>query len=598
MITDRKDVLVSEYSRKAARGRIRHHSEYSDQCHSDDVAEYVAGVLDDSIVAGRLVRLACERFVQDLQYAESRGFYFDVQVATDACDFFGCCRHSKGRWASEPFVLSPWQKFIIWNLDGWRRSSDHTRRFRKAYISVGRKNGKSTFCAALGLKSFAADYPLEAGAEVYVGATKFEQACIIHGEAERMVRQSPSLQRLVTIHKHNLSILSNHSVFRPTGSDKPYDGLNPHVVIKDELHAWNEFHRPYHETMSTGGASRTQPLEVIVTTAGSNRSTIWMEEDHYARRILEAALGDNIVNDYVFAFVATIDKDDDPLDESVWPKANPNIDISVSRQYLREQAAEARLKESARNQFIRYHANSQVSELSSVTTPEAWRACIAPTPDEMSDNVHGAFDLGRSNDFAAWAVCIPSEIGTDDNGMPVCRYDFIGKTYTCAERPEKLKTAEMQRWIDAGHLIEHPGNAVDFNQFQRDLLEATERYDVKTWAFDPWCAKQMGQALVEELGEDRVFQFTQTARHYTEPLRVLEMLIASERLGHVDDPCLHWQACNLTAKATAEGHRMPDKSSREYKIDLMVALLMALSECLYAERDNTPAFAAGDTVLL
>ncbi len=202
--------------------------------HKADVDAYIKGVMSGKIVTGRLVRLAVQRHVEDLKHAGERGFEFKQGPAHDAIEFAAICRHSKGEWAGQVLVLEPWQKFVVWCIFGWRRKRDGMRRFRKAYLSMGRKNAKSTTCSYLALLLFAMDSPIEAGAEIYVAATKEAQACIIHSEAARMVKQSPSLKSIISAHKNNLSIQSNDSFFRPLGSDSDKtDGLNPHGVFKD-----------------------------------------------------------------------------------------------------------------------------------------------------------------------------------------------------------------------------------------------------------------------------------------------------------------------------------------------------------------------------
>lgn len=128
---------------------------------------YVHGVVDGSIPAGNLIRLATERHLKDLEDGPARGLHFDRQAAQHAIDFFGFLKHSKGEWAGQRFELSGWQQFILWVIFGWRRA-DGLRRFRTAYIEVPRKNGKTTLVAGIGLYLLVADG--EPGSEVYSAA--------------------------------------------------------------------------------------------------------------------------------------------------------------------------------------------------------------------------------------------------------------------------------------------------------------------------------------------------------------------------------------------------------------------------------------------
>src|SRR5688572_16598256 len=162
----------------------------------DSVTAYARDVVEEDTSVGQLVRLACERHLRDLQTAQSRGLYFDAEAAEWAVGFFAELKHSKGEWAGEALVLEPWQAFIVGSLFGWKRR-DGMRRFRTAYISVGRKNGKSTLAAGLGL--LLAFFDGEAGAEVYAAATKRDQAKIVWGEARAMVLASPAIKRRVSV---------------------------------------------------------------------------------------------------------------------------------------------------------------------------------------------------------------------------------------------------------------------------------------------------------------------------------------------------------------------------------------------------------------
>ncbi len=550
---------------------------------SEQVQDYIDGVMSGEIVVGRNVRLAVERHVADLEHAGERGYYFDEDLATEACEFFPAgCRHSKGKWAGQPFNLSPWQLFIIWCVFGWRRSADNFRRFRKVYISIGRKNGKSTWCAALGLLLLVFDNPKEDGPEVFCAATKEQQACIVFNEAKRMRRSSPSLRNVTKVFTKSITHLDGF--FQPIGSDsETTDGLNPNCVIKDEIHAWRKHHRGLHEKLSTGGASRDQPLEIIITTAGDDLSEIWAEENDYAIRIVESVLTSSIVDDTVFSFVASIDADDDPFDEEVWIKANPNLDVSVRREYLRDQANEAQQKPTARNSFLRYHCNVRVASTEKAIMPEVWAACEGELKNLETLTVYGGFDLGRSDDFAAVGLVVPFD-DLDDEGEPCKKYEISGRSFTCQDRSDDLLEYQMQEWVDQDMITVHPGGAVEIGMVGEYIKECSERYDVHNWCYDATFAKQLAQDLEAE--GLSLFEFYQTAKEYNEPIREFIKALKQGRIIHDGDPVIAWQFGNLTIVRNAKDQWMPDKgASSKFKIDVAVAILMAFSECLFHEKE-------------
>lgn len=550
------------------------------------VETYIAEVQSGKRTTGKLERLAVERYLADLQEGADRFLYFDEAIASEAISFFPLvCRHSVGEWNGQAFYLSGWQEFIIWNVFGWRRKSDGTRRFRKVYISVARKNGKSTFVAALGLLLFCFDNPQEPAAEIYVAATKEAQATIIHREATRMRDKSPSLRKLIKTNKNRLYMESNSSFFVPIGSDSTTtDGLNPHGVLKDELHAWQERHRGLHEKLSTGGASRRQPLEVIITTAGDDKSEIWIEEDAYASKVLESAEGGPIVSDNLFAFIATIDPKDDPFDEANWPKANPNLGVSVKLEYLREQAAEAKGKPTARNAFTRYHTNRRVSSTEKAIDPEAWRLCGSLPQVIAGAEGFGAFDLGRTDDFGAIACVFPYAGEPGSDGEPTKCYDVEAWTFTSREAVANMQPAPFFGWQDESRLSVNEGATMAFAAVRDKTVELAKLYQILSWAYDPTFAQQMAQELDNDFGLP-MFDFFQSPKKYTEPIKAFQRALLEGRIRHGGEPLLGWQFGNLTIRKNYKDEWMPDKgATRKSKIDAAVATLMAFSEALFHER--------------
>lgn len=550
--------------------------------YSREVHGYISDVLEGEVPTSRLVRLAVQRHVADLKQMRRKRYpyKFEPRYANEAIDFLQLCPQSKGRWAGQLLRLEAWQKFIIWCVFGWRRKVDGTRRFRKAFITLGRKNGKSTLCAALALLLMLFDNPLEGGVEVYVVATKEDQARIVHEEAKRMVRRSLDLGNYAEVFTKAITCARNDGSFKPLGSDSDQSGFNPHGVIKDELHAWRDRHRNLFDEMSTGGASRAQPLEVIITTAGDDKSNIWKEELDYAARIVEAVEAQEAVNDTVFAYIACLDKDDDPFDERTWIKANPNIGVSVSLEYLREQAAEAKGKPTSLNAFLRYHCNICTTSHERAILPELW-AAGAVDQLEHGDQAFGGIDLGRSDDFAALAMVSK---GADD------KIRVWVESYTCQERSKELQTAEVRSWIDRGFLIEHEGDAIDFTAIEQRIVELSHNSGVRivNWASDPTFAGQLLQRL-QSLHGLQVYEFVQTARSYNEPIRSFLRELKAGNVLHGRDPCLSWQARNITIRRNAMDQWMPEKGVGWQKIDALVATMMAYAGIVYYKQLGTPA---------
>jgi phage terminase large subunit-like protein len=527
--------------------------------------DYIDLVLSGEQPAGQLLRLACERHQRDLKAARGRGLRFDAQAAKRAIAFFSVLRHSKGEWAGQEFTLQPWQIFVIASLFGWRRA-DGTRRFRRAYIEVPRKNGKSTLVSGIGLYLFAADD--EPGAEVYTAATKREQARIVHGEAMRMVKASPLLAREIGIFKDNLHVLDTNSKYEPLGADADtMDGLNIHGAIIDELHAHKT--SAVVDVLDTGTGARRQPLIVEVTTAGWDRHSVCWRHHDYSRQVLEATVDD----DSWFCFVAGIDADDDWADPEVWAKANPNYGISVKPDDLARKASRAKSVPAEQNVFKRLHLDVWTEQAERWLDLERWDACSAP-PD--LDRLKGrkcfaGLDLASTIDLASLVLVFP-----DDEAEPTL-YDVLAFFWvpeaTVAERTRK-GSAPYQTWVDQGLITATEGNVIDYLAILLLLDELAQLYDIDELGYDRWGATELVQKI--QAAGLAVIPIGQGFASMAAPTKELLNLTLAGRLRHGGHPVLRWMASNMVVQQDPAGNLKPDKNKSTEKIDGMVALIMAI----------------------
>lgn len=604
--------------------------------HAQDVQRYIDGVLDGSIVTGRLERLAVHRHVADLELAGDRGFYFDAKIAEQCIEFSKLCRQFQSPFRGQPLTLRIDQKFFVWCLMGWRRKSDGLRRFEHAQYEVARKAGKSTIAAYLSCLLSYADTPLEYGAQGYVCATKQEQAKIVWEAAMKMIRLSPALNKRAKIKESDLVIEfpQTDGVFRPLASDKTPDGFNPHFIIMDEEHAYREKHREQIETMNSGFGTRAQPLTITITTYGDDESLIWKESHDYAVECLESVITGEIKNDTWFALIFAIDyyrQDeqqqeklrpcfkckgddcpwcsgtghipcDDPFDERVWRKANPGIGPGVGHtpqlEKVRSRALLAKQRPDKRPEFMQKIVNTIVSSHNKLITAEAWQACKGELSDwHTATRIHGAFDLARVNDMAGAAVIARFDM-VDDSGADFYRFEIRSQAWTCEDRHEAIRTDQVARWIHDGILAESTGNQILFTDVEDWAVRMSDEWNVATWAYDPEFGLILAQRIQEIHGRT-IFKFTQSPHFYTGPVGKLADIINEvhtvdgkpmRALVHDGNPVLAWMMTNLTVHKNYRGQRMPDKSSDANKIDLAVAVLMALSECLFSEETGRSVY--------
>lgn len=573
--------------------------------------QYAMDVVAGTIVAGKLLRLAAKRFLRDLKRGHERGLTFDVDAAQHVVDFFGCLRHSKGEWGAgggQIFVLAPWQVFILANLFGWKRA-DGTRRFREAYIEVARKNGKSTFISGIGLYMLLADG--EPGAEVYSAATKKDQAKIIFEEAERMRKKSPYLASRIENPRGNMNVVATASKFEPLSSeDDTLDGLNAHCVLLDELHAHPS--RRLYDVLRESVIARRQPLVVEITTAGYNRQGVCYKQREIAENILvgntAAEAGDSL-----FCFIACADEKDDWKDPLTWAKANPNLNVSVKLDALREACNKALQDPTALNSFLRKHLNVWTSQDVRWMPPDKWAACdsIGPLIDYRVKRTqameklkgrlcYGGLDLSSKIDLTAFVLvfppvkevkgrrakpqtreeqmrCLPVEfeeyvITPGDPKWYVLPWFFVPSD-NVEERVRKDKV-EYDAWVKMGFIEATPGNVVDQSRIRKLVNEMRGRFQIEEIGFDSWNASQMSNDLISD-GLNMV-EVRQGFKTMSEPMKELMALVISKQLEHFGNPVLTFCAMNVAAETDPADNIKPDKEHSKEKIDGIVAMIMAM----------------------
>lgn len=539
--------------------------------------EYVEGVLNDSIPAGKLLKQACQRHINDMNTADERGLYFDYdQVDRDVEFFERFLVHSKGEWAGKPVILELWEIFILGSLFGWKRKQDKLRRFRMAYVEIPRKNGKSLIAAGVGLRLFVADG--EEGAEVYSASTKREQSRITHGEATRMVKKSPYLRKMIGIFKDNLHIEKTNSKYEPLGADaNTMDGLNIHGAIIDELHAHKT--RAVFDVIDTATGSRRQPLIFSITTAGTDINSICWEQHEYALKIFKGAIED----DTFFAFISAIDEEDDWQDPKVWAKANPNFGISVKPEDLERKAKKAKESPPAQNSFIRLHLNRWTQQVNRWIDLGVWKENykhdIAES-DLEGKRCYGGLDMSSVSDITAWVMVFPYD---DMGGIDVlCRF-------WCPET--KLHDTQnrykdhYQAWHRQGFLQSTPGNAIDYGFVKDQILKDTQKFQLIDMNIDRlFQAHHISTELTNE--GINVIGLGMGYLSMAAPMKEFEKRLLSRQINHGNNPVLRFMADNVAVAQDPAGNLKPDKASSQGKIDGIVSLVMAIDRAMRSDCDS------------
>lgn len=537
---------------------------------SDHAKKYAKDVLAGKIPAGRLAKLACKRFQDDLK-KKKFAYYYSEEAADRAIKFMQRMPHTKGKWSAkkERLILEPWQCFIECNIFGWLRKSDNKRRFREVYEEVPRKNGKSVRLAARGLYLFCADG--ESGAEVYSGATTEKQSYEIFRPAWTMAHKEKGLRDRFSIelagnpkNPGTMFMMQDMSKFE-TMIGKPGDGASPSAALIDEYHEHDSDIMV--DTMRTGMGAREQPLLSIVTTAGTNMGGACYEKRRDIIRILEGYVKDETI----FGIIYNLDDGDKWDDPKNLKKANPNYGVSVFEDFLLAQLAQARRSATVQNAFRTKHLNEWVGAKTAWMNMVAWQKQQRPINEDdfLGVPCYMSVDLSSKKD-----VCAVNKTFLRDGNY----YSF--QKFFAPEQAAEENDKYME-FVTQGCLELTDGAMIDQERIEEYLVDENEKFDVIDVSFDEWQADYM-MVRVTQKGITAI-KFPFNTKHISEPMKNMEALILSGKYFHDGNPMMTWMIGNVAAKLDVRGNIFPNKerpNDPRCKIDGVATCLMSLGRAI------------------
>ena len=559
---------------------------------ADRATAYARAVVDGQIVACKWHRLACQRHLNDLARAEAGDFPYawnpeladlndkPYRPAERICRFAELMPHIKGDWAArgQLIKLEDWQVFILASIFGWINTATGKRRFRVADIIVPRKNAKSTLAAVIGNYMLAVDG--EFGAEIYSGATSQDQAMEVFRPALLMARATPRYVQNygITVNVSNLSITENNSKFEPV-IGKPGDGASPSCAIVDEYHEHKT--SELFDTMQTGMGARSQPLILVITTAGSDISGPCYLHQVELQKILEGVT----TNDQRFGIVFTMDEDDDWTGDLALRKANPNYGISIDDEFLQLQQRDAVADTRKQNVFKTKHLNVWVAAaspwLNLYNLQQAGDPALTMESHDWDGCVAG-LDLASKQDIASAVLLCWRDL---EDGR---HYTAFSRNYVPQATVDKPENAHYQAWIHSGHLISTPGNMIDLEQIQEDLIATASQTHIREVAKDPWGGHQLGANLAAE--GFTVVDIPQQVRYLSDPMKEIDAVINAGRFHHDGNPAYVWMLSNVEVQEDRNENIFPRKSRASNKIDAAVATIVAMNRALAVVEESGASF--------
>lgn len=542
--------------------------------------EYIASVLAGKEVVCEWVRLACQRQVNDLaRWATDGPYRFDEAAANRICWFAEQLTHVKSSVATQAgqkIRLQPWQVFILTTVYGWLWRDSNTRRFRRAFLLVGRGNGKSTLASICALYGFCSN---EGGAQIVTAASVLSQARIVLDDAREMVKGNKALAARLGLEVTANEIqqpASNSAMWSLSKSPDAAEGLAISVSVLDEVHCAGRGPggRQLHDVLSTGTTKKLSSLFWLVTTAGFSDG-LGEEICEFLQQVL---LGEANDESYA-AFLFQADPQDDWRDPAIWPKANPGLNISVDARALAEECNRARQLPGLAASFRTHHLCQWLANGGSdaFMPQDLVRACYHNLREEdfVGQPCVGGLDLSRRLDLTSY-VRLYSRREADGK----THYYAFNKNWIPEKTARESTVAAYASFISRGELVCQPGSTIDLDRVEEYLMQDIARHPDRKYrdiSFDPMESGTLCNHLRKRTyREDLMVETPQSAKYMTPGAILLQSTVAAGQL-HTNSSLLLWCLQNLHCKNYSSNLIQPIRNDdRTLKTDAATALLLAM----------------------
>lgn len=410
--------------------------------------------------------------------------------------------------------------------------------------------------------------------EVYSAAKTRDQASRVYEPAAIMVRNSPMLASRLRIVESQKRVVfpQNNGYYCAISADAATShGKNPHAVLFDELHT--QPNRNLYDGLKSGMGARQQPLFVSMTTAGYDRHSICYEVWKHACNVR----GGIIRDPHFLPLLYQIEEGDDWSSEDVWKRCNPNLGVTVSIEFLREEFDRACNSPQYENTFRNLYLNQWTEQEVRWFAMDKWDACVGDCDGLQGAPCYAGLDLSSTLDITAFCLVFPI-----DNRIAIKSWYWVPLD-TAYER-EKRDRVPYTQWIDDGYIIGTPGRSVDYDRVRADINRIGEQYDIRCLAIDRWNATQLAKQL--EGDGFNVGYFGQGFASMSSPSKDFERLVVSSDLIHDGNPVTRWMASNVSVERDAAGNIKPSKKASSEKIDGIVAAVMGLGVMALQNQPN------------
>ncbi len=568
MIRNNPDIIYGKIKPTVDAKGLRHYpNDYN------PIIEYYEQIKKKQAIVSIKIEKTYKKIINDIKNSKSEWYYSPAR-ANHILEFAeNYCRHSKGKQGGKRITLELWEKALLATIFGFI-NIEGIRKYQRAVLIVGKKNGKSLLASIIGLYLQIGDN--ESGPEIYAVATKKDQAKIIWQESKSMVRKSPTLKKRIKALTHELDSREyNDGVFRPLASDSDtLDGLNVHGVLMDEFHQWKHG-RPLYDIMADGITAREQPLIFMCSTAGTIREDIYDEIYEEAELTINGYdLEDGFKDERSIYFVYELDKKSEWEDEKCWYKANPGLGTIKNLVTLRDKVNRAKKNSNLVKNLVCKEFNIRE------TSTEAWLSY-----DELNNPAKfdisllkpnygiGGSDLSSTTDLTCGTVIFM---------LPEDKTIYVEQMYWMPEDLLDIKIKEdhipYDKWVEQGLLRLCEGNKVHYRDVKEWFVEITEKHDlyIPYHGYDAWSATYYVEDMRNYYGKNGMESVIQGSKTLSSPMKSLGADLKAKRINYNNNPITKWCLSNTTVVIDKNNNIQPAKgASSKKRIDGMASLLNA-----------------------
>lgn len=541
---------------------------------NDRCTEYAIDVIEGRILAGKDVKLACKRHLKDLERQGTEAFpwVFSVEDSDKIIRFAEKLVFTDGAMRNRPVVLVPFQCFIVGSLFGWIHKDTGHRRFNKSYVQLARKQAKSLLNAIIAI--YQAEFQKAYNGQIYTAATKRDQAKIVWTQIRKFIEAVPNLKKRFKHHEREgiSKSLKYGSKIVALGRDtNSIDGFECLLGIIDEYHSHKT--NQMVKLLQDSAINLAEFLISIITTAGFdvNVTHPCIVEYNYSRNILDETL----TNERYFAYIAQLDKDDDPFNPELWEKCAPlmpYIPQAKENMIMLMHEAIAKQGEELRNFFTKTLNIWYEWVDNTYLTIEEIRQCATDLTleDMVGKSCSVGIDLASVDDLCA----IGLEFELEDGRKFIHAHGFIPED-TMGKRI-KNNSVPYDVWVKAGLVTPTPGMKTDYNYVVQYLSDLRKQYNLvfKGIGYDRHGIDTILQDL-NQFGCDAV-DIVQSAKALHDPTEDLAVDFRSKKVAYNrQNQLLEYCFNNAVLVYNSFKECKIDKTKQRNKIDVADALINA-----------------------